>query len=230
MDYRAEEKFLISEGQIQLFAAKLKTVMKPDMNQTGTAYTIRSLYFDDIYDSCMQENESGVDQRYKLRIRTYDASAERLYLENKEKLRGYTKKSRNIITRDECQQVMLGTSLPFDRQRTVVNKLSLDMKTAYMRPKVIIEYERTAFVHPLGNVRITFDQNITASAFCEDFLLENTRGKIAILPKGMHILEVKYDQFLPEYIAQLLEDGQLVQTAFSKYYLGRLALEGELVY
>ena len=215
--------------QLNVLAAKLKTIMKPDLNQKGEAYVIRSLYFDDIWDSCMEENESGIDDRSKLRIRTYTYDAEKLYLENKEKLRGYTKKSRDVISRQECFDVMDGNALPFG-ERNVVNQLSLAMKTRHLRPKAIIEYERSAFVHPLGNVRITFDCNITASRCCEDFLCKDVKQRTAVLPAGMHILEVKYDEFLPDVIAQLIEDGNLTQTAFSKYYLGRLAVEGEFVY
>ena len=48
-----------------------------------------------------------------------------------------------------------------------------------------------------------------------------------ILPAGQHILEVKYDEFLPDMIARELEIGRLQQTAFSKYYLGRMALMGQ---
>ena len=215
--------------QLNVLAAKLKTVMKPDLNQQGAAYTIRSLYFDDIWDSCMEENESGIDDRRKLRIRTYTHDAEKLFLENKEKHRGYTKKARNVVTREECIDIMDGRALPFGERR-VVNALSLSMKCDYMRPKVIIEYERSAFVHPLGNVRITFDRNISASKCCEDFLNKDIRQKTAVLPQGMHVLEVKYDEYLPDVIAQLIEDGCLSQTAFSKYYLGRMAVNGEFVY
>ena len=48
-----------------------------------------------------------------------------------------------------------------------------------------------------------------------------------VLPAGMHVLEVKYDEFLPDVIARQLEIGKLRKTAFSKYYLGRLAIAGE---
>ncbi len=229
MEYRVEKKFLISDRQIHILAAKLKTVMQPDINQQGAAYLIRSLYFDDISDSCMQENESGVDQRSKLRLRLYQPSAEKIFLENKEKYLGYTKKTRDIVTRQECLQLINSKPLPFDR-RTVANTLAIAMKTRHMMPKAIIEYQRTAFIYPLGNVRITFDQDISVSGHCKEFLNENLSYKIPVLPQGMHILEVKYDEFLPDFIAQLLEDGNLTQTAFSKYYLGRLAMDGEFVY
>ena len=96
-----------------------------------------------------------------------------------------------------------------------------------MEPKVIIAYERTAFVHPSGNVRITFDRNIMASRNREEFLEDRVSGMVPVLPAGMHVLEVKYDEFLPDTIAQQLEIGKLRKTAFSKYYLGRLAVRGE---
>ena len=66
-----------------------------------------------------------------------------------------------------------------------------------------------------------------ASRECLSFLDRNISGLIPILPTGMHVLEVKYDEFLPDMIARQIEIGKLRQTAFSKYYLGRLAVNGE---
>lgn len=229
MEYRVEKKYLVSDLELSILAAKLKVLMKQDVNQNGNAYVIRSLYFDDIFDSGMEENESGVDDRKKYRIRTYNPDAKKMYLECKEKHRGYTKKQRSIITREECIDLMQSKTFGFDH-RNVLNILLVNMKTALLRPKVIIEYERSAFVHPLGNVRITFDQNIMASKCCEDFLSTHINQRIPLLPKNMHILEVKYDEYLPDAIAQLLEDGNLQQIAFSKYYIGRKAIEGEFIY
>ena len=110
--------------------------------------------------------------------------------------------------------------------RAPLNALHLLMHTVHMRPKAIIEYERTAFVHPTGNVRVTFDRNIAASRILDDFLSPQVSGYVPLLPSGMHVLEVKYDELLPDFIAQALELGTLQQCAFSKYYLGRMALSG----
>lgn len=229
MEYRVEKKYLVSDTELEVLASKLKIIMKNDANQDGGAYTIRSLYFDDFFDSGMKENEAGVDNRKKFRIRTYSHKAETLYLECKEKHRGYTKKRRNILSRKECICLLQYGDLMFD-SRCVLNELLLARKVALMKPRVIIEYERSAFVHPLGNVRITFDRNIIATKCCEDFLVKDMTQRIPILPSKMHVLEVKYDEYLPQEISQLLEDGNLKQIAFSKYYLGRLAVNGEFVY
>ena len=89
-----------------------------------------------------------------------------------------------------------------------------------MHPKSIVEYERTAFVEPRGNVRITFDRNISGCEKISGFF-DRTLPAVPVLPKGQHVLEVKYDELLPEYIAGVLELGRLQQTAFSKYYYSR---------
>ena len=216
----------MTDADLALLAGRLKSVMSQDEHQNGDSYEIRSLYFDDAWDHCMEENESGVDSREKYRIRIYDAGTDVIHLEIKEKSRGLTRKTSCSLSEGECLQLMEGTlSLALD-ERAPFNRLQLQMRCAGMAPKVIIAYERTAFVHPSGNVRITFDRNIMASPSREEFLEARVSDMVPVLPAGIHVLEVKYDEFLPDVIAELLETGNLRQTAFSKYYLGRLALEG----
>lgn len=212
---------------LAVLGQRLKSVMGQDIHQDGDCYEIRSVYFDDLADSCMEENDAGVDQRKKYRIRTYGAADGPLKLEIKEKNRNMTKKTGCTITGEEYAAIMAGgQQMPFG-SRAACNQLLLQQRMAKMAPKIIIAYERTAFVHPVGNVRITFDRNIMASRCLDSFFDPHISGLIPILPAGMHVLEVKYDELLPDFIAQQLEIGKLRQTAFSKYYLGRLAVMGE---
>ena len=230
MEYRVEKKYLVTEADLAAIAGRLKQVMLQDIHQHGSFYNIRSIYFDDLQNHCAFENEAGLDQREKYRIRIYDGSASLIHLEIKEKIHGFTKKRACSLSQDECSQILDGNlSLSLD-ERKPLNQLLLHMQCINLRPNVLISYDRTAFTYPAGNVRITFDRNISASRCCEDFLSQNVRQKTAVLPKGIHVLEIKYDEFLPDIIAQLVEDGSLSQTAFSKYYLGRLAVNGEFVY
>ena len=210
-----------------LLAGRLKNVMSQDIHQDGDCYEIRSLYFDDLWDRCLDENEAGVDRREKYRIRIYDPRSDVIHLEIKEKNRGLTKKRSCDLSREECLAIMAGELPLKPDDRAPLNSLQLQMRCARMEPKVIIAYERTAFVHPSGNVRITFDRNIMASSCVEEFLEDRVSGMTPVLPASMHVLEVKYDEFLPDTIAQQLEIGKLRKTAFSKYYLGRLAVRGE---
>lgn len=217
----------MSDADLLLLGSRLKTVMSQDIHQEGDCYEIRSLYFDDAWDRCMDENDAGVDKREKYRIRIYDPRVDVIHLEIKEKNRGLTKKRACDLSREECLQIMEG-QLPLRvDERAPLNALQLQMRCYRMEPKVIIAYERTAFVHPSGNVRITFDRNIMASRSTEEFLEDRVSGMTPVLPAGMHVLEVKYDEFLPDTIAQQLEIGKLRKTAFSKYYLGRLAVQGQ---
>lgn len=228
MYYRNEWKYLVTGGELAVLGARLKVLLPLDKHQTGAAYAIRSLYFDDFQNSCLRENEAGVDDRRKFRLRLYNADPGRVQLEVKEKLHGRTHKASCLLTREECEEILsgrppaVGADTPAPK-----NLLSLGMRTAGLAPKVIVEYERTAFVGRSGNVRITFDRNISACVQLGSFL-EPKVHLTPILPAGQHVLEVKFDEFLPDYVAQALELGKLRQTAFSKYYLCRLALPGPM--
>lgn len=229
MEYRVENKYIISDLDIAILSKRLEMIMQKDIHQTGNCYTIRSVYFDDIIDSCMDENDAGINYRKKYRIRTYDTINSPIKLEIKEKKNGLTKKSSCELTRNECD-ILFENFHDIDiGKRKELNQLILQMKCSRMRPKTIVEYERTAFVHPIGNVRITFDRNIVASKRYNDFFADEVEQRIPLLPTGYHVLEVKYDEFLPDIIAKQLEIGKLQRIAFSKYYLGRLAINGEFL-
>lgn len=72
-----------------------------------------------------------------------------------------------------------------------------------------------------GNVRITLDYNISMDYNTNNFFNKENQ-KIPIMEKNMNILEVKYDEFLPNYIAWLISINKLEQTAYSKYLNGRI--------
>lgn len=223
MKYRHELKFLVSEAELIMIGYRLKLLMGRDSHQKEGVYTVRSLYFDDMQDSCARENEDGVDNRKKYRIRIYDGQDQMIRLEKKIKYRGMTSKLGSRISREACLSYMQGKVPPFKTDGSEVEKeLYGEMRMKGMHPVSIVEYERTAFVEPRGNVRITFDRNISGSGMTEGFL-DGIFTAVPLLPKGRHVLEVKYDQFLPEYLAQALEIGTLQRTAFSKYYYARNA-------
>lgn len=225
MEYRNELKFLCSEQELQLLQARLSPVMRPDVHQNGeNAYQIRSIYFDDYDNRCMNENEAGVDFRKKFRIRSYNHSDRLIRLEVKYKTHGKTKKESCPLTKQQFLSIMQADQDTVFRTPgpKPLNMLYLSMNMEYLRPKVIVAYDRTAFVCSAGNVRVTFDRNISSSDSLDDFFEEKLPAA-PILESGQHLLEVKYDEFLPEYIAWALQMGNLRQTTFSKYYLCRKA-------
>ncbi len=221
MRYRHELKFQVSDMQLEILRYRLKPLMRQDAHQKGEAYEVRSLYFDDFADSCMRENENGVDHRQKFRIRIYDGDASMIRLEKKIKCRGMTGKVSGRISKEDCLIYMSGRAPACRQESTRLEKeFYVGLKMRGLHPVSVVEYERTAFVDPKGNVRITFDRNISGNQKTEGFL-EKRFSAVPLLPRGSHVLEVKYDDLLPEYICRALETGKLSRTAFSKYYYSR---------
>lgn len=221
-EHRKELKFICNEMDFANIQNRIKAVMKLDANSNGKAYNIRSIYFDDKNNTCFHENESGVDKRQKFRIRIYQKSDVLIHAEIKSKYRDTSTKRSVAISHAQLDRILKQGKVPDElSDNEVMNQYRVAMEVKGLRPVSIVEYERTAFVYPIGNVRVTFDRNIGASNQFDRFFMESLYSA-PVLPTGKHILEVKYDEFLPDNIAQLLEIGTLSRTSYSKYYYSRL--------
>jgi hypothetical protein len=220
--YRHEQKYLISSGQLRLIKSRIECLMKKDSNVGEKGYyNIRSLYFDDYYDRCYYENENGTDPREKFRIRIYNHSSERISLECKRKEHGKTLKNSCKLTKEQCEKLINNEYIrDIANQPEVLKKLTMEMMSRKLHPKVIVEYDRIPYVYRYGNVRVTLDINVSSSSFTENFLSGNI-PKRPIMQQGLHLLEVKWDEYLPDTIYTALQLENLQQTAYSKYYLCR---------
>ena len=213
---------MIDSKQEAILKLKADGLMQKDgnVNEKGS-YQITSLYFDDYRNSCFYENEGGTDPRSKFRIRYYNQDREYLKLEKKSKKRGMTLKESCFITPQQCLMLMQGLiPQPEEETDSRAAKLFEEMRIRKMQPKVIVSYERIPFVYRAGNVRITFDRNLTSSSDIGGFL-DGTNAKRPIMQNGMSILEVKWDEVLPLHIKSNMQFDSLQWTAFSKYYLCR---------
>jgi len=222
MKYRHELKYQVTDAQVAMLKNRITHLIPADSHAgENGVYSIRSLYFDDYENRCLRENEDGTDPREKFRIRIYNASSERITLECKRKERGKTHKTSCPLTEEQTRMLMAGKILPdIASQPPLLQKLTMLMMTRRMRPVVIVEYDRIPFVYKNGNVRITLDTNIASSAAVDRFLDENILPR-PVLPEGQQLLEVKYDEYLPDFIYRSLQLHSLRQTAFSKYYICR---------
>lgn len=220
--YRHELKYAITTAQMAFLKNRFAALMQPDPHAgMDGVYNIRSLYFDDYQNRFYYENENGTDPRIKYRIRIYNHSSERITLECKRKEHGKTLKTSCPLTLEQTRMLMRETV--FDAQPTdplLLRKLLLEMRTHMLRPVVIVEYDRIPFIYKNGNVRVTFDTNISSSSDIHGFLSGNI-PKRPIMPAGQCVMEVKFDEYLPDFIYRNLNLGNLMQTTFSKYYLCR---------
>lgn len=220
--YRHEYKYIIDETQENILYALAQGILLRDSHvQEDGMYTIRSLYFDDPYDSCFYENMNGTDPRSKFRIRYYNSDTTQIRLEKKSKRRGMTHKISCSLTREECLQLMQGQQInPTEEMPEVKAEMLRQMQMRLLLPKVIVTYDRIPFVYSAGNVRITFDKNITASKEISLFLDGNYRQR-PIMAYSQSVLEVKWDELLPLHIQKILQLDTLQWSAFSKYYMCR---------
>ena len=192
-------------------------------------YLIHSLYFDDYKDTSLYTTDSGLSNRYKWRIRYYDDDLSYIVLEKKVKKESRCHKKSCPITLDEYKKIVNGniTELVYDTNKNLIKELASDMLMFDYRPKVIIDYDRIAYVEEVTNVRITFDMHISASYELEHFL-DRDYTRFYIHPSGVNILEVKFDDILPSYIRHIVESYNFKQESFSKYYYGRVLIDSYL--
>ena len=225
--YRNEWKYCCLESQLKLLDCRLKNLLKLDSNSGSNGkYVVHSLYFDDFKDRCAKENEAGDFKRFKWRIRYYDNSYESIHLEYKEKLFGMCYKKSCPITKDEYSKLLVCDVLDifWNTDKDLLKKFCIDIMNKNFTPKVIIDYERRAYIDLNTNIRITLDTNISAAYNFEKFL-SNDYAKYPLQDKNYHILEVKFDDILPGYIKNIVSSYNFIQISFSKYYLGRKKLE-----
>lgn len=226
MLYRAEDKFMCNELEMRILQSRIGAVLKADSNQNDDfGYKVTSLYFDDIADSCLKDTEYGVGLRQKYRIRIYNQSLQAIKLEVKYKRYNRVHKKSIGISREQMQTLISGrciedVSPDADSPVTLFNAA---ISQRGLRPKVIVEYDRKAYVFQSGNVRITFDRRVRANKDVGQF---GSEGLLFEPVRDMNnVLEVKYDEFLPGFIAQLLEMGNMNQSSFSKYRMCRELIE-----
>lgn len=227
--YRYELKYVCSDLQLAQMEERLKKILKPDSHADGGGfYTIRSLYFDDYYDTALREKEDGVNLREKYRLRYYNRDVNLVRLEIKQKAGSKIRKESCRVTKEEADGMIEGNwyqaAQSGDR---VAGRLFLKGALCLMQPKVIVEYDRFPYVCEEGNVRITFDKNIRSASGLEDFWRDRLPTR-PVMPAGWHLLEVKFDEFLPDHIYRTLQMEHLTQTAFSKYALCRRYALGAL--
>lgn len=218
-NYRHEYKYQCSAAQLEIIKHRLDSVIRLDKNAVDGEYCIRSMYFDSLSLRCFNENENGTDPREKFRIRIYNANSSRISLECKRKERGKTYKTSCLLTMEEFDAIMKRRfTLDVNQMHPVFRKFYYLMLTEHFAPSVIVEYDRVPYVCPLGNVRITLDRNIRSSDSFGEFF-SPTLPTRPIMPEGQHLLEVKYDEYIPDFIKELIQSDNLQQATFSKYYL-----------
>jgi len=196
--------------------------MEPDRNVNPEGkYMIRSLYFDNLYDKALREKIDGVNNREKFRFRYYNDDTSFIRLEKKSKINNLCNKQSVRVTSEQVKRIIDGD---YEWMSNCEEKLVLELyskiKGQLLLPKTIVEYIREPYTMEAGNVRITIDSEIKTGILNTDFL--NRNAYMVSTNNDTMILEVKYDNFLPDIIKNIITLETRRSSAFSKYAISRI--------
>jgi hypothetical protein len=220
--YRHELKYIVSDAAAQIISQRLSKLCSYDghADERGR-YRVSSLYFDDFCNSAVADNLSGQLARKKFRIRMYNGNNGFIRLERKIKRAGGCRKDSALISPEDYERIRRGDVAYLEASdNPVLRDFAMNARLRLLKPRVVVDYNREAYVYEPGSVRVTFDRGVKASVGRPDLLNPNT----IYAPAGEGvILEVKYTGFLPGAIAGLVQQDCGLRQAASKYTMCRMS-------
>lgn len=243
MQYRHELKLELNYLDYLTLRSRLAAVMKKDahIGENGR-YRIRSLYFDNPENKVLNEKLLGVKDREKFRIRCYNDDYDFIRLEKKVKHGDLGYKLSAPVSREQLESILSGHyekllkdnnpekgvldgcvpekmhSVETFSDQTIpplLVEFCQRVKSERLAPKVIVDYIREPYIYEAGNVRVTIDYDIRSGLSSIDFM--NKDLPTIPVAAGVYILEVKYDNFLPDVIRDILQLNNRQVFSFSKY-------------
>ena len=221
--YRNEIKFVINKDTAEILKNKLSHLMDIDTNSTSedNSYFIRSLYFDDTYSNAYYEKIDGVEYRKKYRIRLYNKDTSFIRLECKYKHENKTSKDQILIDKSICDKIINGNIEDLDISKSnLLTKFVIDYRSRNLKPSIIVDYKRLAYTYPVSDVRVTFDSKIRSGRYDYN-LYDEDLTTYKVIDDNEVVLEVKFNEILPEPIAIVLSTVPMIRQAFSKFAICR---------
>ena len=219
-DYRHEVKHEISYSDMLDIRRRLSAIARRDAHARDGRYHIRSLYFDTPEDTALKEKLLGVAKREKYRIRCYDGDVTFIRLEKKTKIGGLGTKDMAPLTPDQVLKIINGEyEWLIDEEDELLRQFYAAIRNERLQAKTVVDYTREPFIYDPGNVRVTLDYDIRSGLKLQD-MLDFTAPTVPV-KESPRILEVKWDNFLPEVIRQAVQ-LPVREQAYSKYAACRM--------
>ncbi|HSN58104.1 MAG TPA: polyphosphate polymerase domain-containing protein, partial [Clostridiaceae bacterium] len=192
--FRHELKYYINYCDYLALRSRLKLLMKPDPNAgINGDYMIRSLYFDDLKDTALYEKAAGIRIRHKYRIRTYNLSDSVIKLERKNKVGGYINKESARLSRETVDALMRNDLVGLDTDDILIRDFKMSIMNDGLRPKVIVDYDREAYVCSFSDTRVTFDKELRVPMTSNDIFDASIPTEILVKMPRL-IMEVKFNE------------------------------------
>ena len=222
---RHECKFVVPERTAQLVMRRVQPFVRPDPHaeaRPNHAYPIASLYLDDSRRSLYHETQDGLAFRYKLRVRSYsDAPSSPVFLEVKRRHDRVVQKLRCALPRDLLGDVLAGRAVDLPGATPArVAALAEFQRLVQLRraqPTVIVRYERQAYVGlDDDEVRVTADRHLAALPMTRPEVWVESPGFVGASVRDV-VLELKFTDRCPPWMAEAIRSCQLRRQSFSKY-------------
>lgn len=219
---RHELKYYLHPQEYLTLRQRVASLLPLDSHAIGSeGYGIRSLYFDNPQDSALFDKSDGIFRRHKYRIRIYNGSDRIIKLERKNKFGEFVNKESASLGRNEYDQILKGDASCLQASSVpLVQDFYHSLVHMGYCPAAIVDYTREAYVYEHGDVRITFDKRLAAGTNSYD-LFDPGLILTETLEPTRTILEVKYNEYLPEMIRLLASPHASNRSAISKYVICR---------
>ena len=122
---------------------------------------------------------------------------------------------------EQTEDILKGNYLWMSQSREcLIRELYFKVLHSGLHPKTIVDYVREPYIFGPGNVRVTMDYNIRTGLTATDFLNESC----ITIPIGDNpiILEIKWDEYLPDIVKDVIQLNHGRIGAFSKYAACRM--------
>lgn len=212
-NFRKELKYNINNYEFSLINETLKKLLKKDKYCLGDYYTITSIYFDNYKGQAYNQVKCGLSERWKYRIRFYNYDEGFIKLEKKYKVNNLTNKQDTVINKEMFDNILSGNVRVSKYNNKLLNEFIIAMKTQLLKPVICIEYNRIPYIYRVDNVRITLDYNIRYTNKMNDLFNKNKR----MYHLKDKVLEIKYNELIPDFIFKKLNINYLNNTSFSKF-------------
>jgi hypothetical protein len=226
MSWRYELKYVVSaRAQEKLRPILREHLLRDEFTDASGTYPVLSQYYDGPRLPLYLEKVSGVEQRLKVRLRTYAWSfgtSAPWFLELKRKENASIAKQRLRIATGSIDPLRPSTWTALGAEGARFAQAS---ELLHLEPTAGVWYQREALVSPAGDLRITWDELVRGlypgEAMTRALLYDERRSA---LPDDLVVLEVKAAQTLPHWLVTLIARAELTPRSVSKYVLAMNAL------
>jgi SPX domain protein involved in polyphosphate accumulation len=215
---RKEYKYLVPNRILDILIPDLLMHMDYDEFSQNGYYPIYSIYFDTIDLQTFSNKMAGLQHRRKFRVRSYHPdikSNDPLFLEIKEKNTNRIFKRRVPLDLHHIEDLIIKKRNVL-QGNSIVEEWRYELIKSNLKPCLLNYYKRLAFVSKMyPGLRITIDRDISY-ARTQDLSFNLPTKKVS-WAHSKSVVEVKFDNFIPLFVVDMIRRYGLVAEPVSKY-------------